>query len=51
MDKPTVDKIIQDSYASLTPAMKRSARFILDHPKSIALNSMRSVAAEAGIAL
>ncbi|PLC53254.1 transcriptional regulator [Pollutimonas nitritireducens] len=49
MDKRTVDKLIEEHYSSLPPTLQRAARFAIDNPKSIALNSMRAVAAEAGL--
>jgi len=49
MDKRAVDKLIEEQYASLPPTLQRAARYAIDNPKAIALNSMRTVAAEAGL--
>ncbi len=49
MDKRAVDKLIEEQYSSLPPTLQRAARHAVDNPKSIALNSMRAVAAEAGL--
>jgi DNA-binding MurR/RpiR family transcriptional regulator len=49
MDKRAVDKLIEEQYLSLPPALQRAARYVIDHPKTIALNSMRTVATEAGL--
>ena len=44
MDKQQLDKLIEESFQTLTPTLQRAARFILDHPKDVALQSMRTVA-------
>lgn len=44
MDKHQLDKLIEETFHSLTPTLQRAARFILDHPNDIALQSMRTVA-------
>ena len=49
MDKRAVDKLIEDHYQSLPPKLQRAARYAIDNPRSIALNSMRTVATEAGL--
>lgn len=49
MDKRAVDKLIEAQYQDLPPRLQRAARYVIDNPKSVALNSMRSVAAEAGL--
>lgn len=49
MDKRAVDKLIEEHYQSLPPKLQRAARYAIDNPRSIALNSMRSVATEAGL--
>ncbi len=49
MDKRAVDKLIEDRYQTLPPALQRAARYAIDHPKEMALHSMRSIAASAGL--
>ncbi|MGE8188692.1 MurR/RpiR family transcriptional regulator [Pseudomonas sp. NPDC086278] len=44
MDKQQLDKLIEETFPTLTPTLRRAARFILDHPGEIALQSMRTVA-------
>jgi DNA-binding MurR/RpiR family transcriptional regulator len=44
MDKHQLDKLIEETFQTLTPTLQRAARFILDHPKDVALQSMRTVA-------
>lgn len=49
MDKRTVDKLIEDAYPDLPPKLQRAARFAIDNPKAMALNSMRSNATHTGL--
>ncbi|AZY48148.1 MurR/RpiR family transcriptional regulator [Bordetella avium] len=49
MDKRMVDKRIEAQYGELPPALQRAARYAIDNPKSIALQSMRATAAKAGV--
>lgn len=49
MDKRAVDKLIKEKYPSLSPKLQQAARYVIDNPKSVALNSMRSVAASADL--
>lgn len=49
MDKPAVDKLIEERYESLPSKLQLAARHVIDHPTAIALKSMRAVAAEAGV--
>ncbi|MCC9626104.1 MurR/RpiR family transcriptional regulator [Thalassospira sp. MA62] len=42
------EKLIDD-YAKLSPQMQKAARYILDHPSDVALQSMRSLARTAGV--
>jgi len=49
MDKRAVDTLIEQTYQSLPPKLQRAARYAIDNPKAMALNSMRSSAAEAGL--
>src|SRR5271155_2919380 len=47
MTKEEVEKLISERYRSLPPKLKVAARHVLDAPKDVALQSMRSVAADA----
>jgi len=47
MTKEEVEKLISGRYKSLPPKLKLAARHVLDSPKDIAIQSMRSVAADA----
>jgi DNA-binding MurR/RpiR family transcriptional regulator len=45
--KAEVEKLISERYQSLPPKLKVAARHVLDAPRDIAIQSMRSVAADA----
>jgi DNA-binding MurR/RpiR family transcriptional regulator len=47
MTKEAVEKLISERYQSLPPKLKIAARYVLDSPKQVAIQSMRSVAANA----
>jgi DNA-binding MurR/RpiR family transcriptional regulator len=47
MTKDQLDKLIAQRFASLPPKLRAAARHVLDSPKEVALQSMRSVAARA----
>lgn len=49
MDKRAVDTLIEQTHQSLPPKLQRAARYIIDNPKAMALNSMRASASEAGL--
>ncbi|AWB34771.1 MurR/RpiR family transcriptional regulator [Orrella marina] len=49
MDKRAVDKLIKETYPELPPKLQQAARYVIDHPKAVALNSMRAVALDAGL--
>jgi DNA-binding MurR/RpiR family transcriptional regulator len=49
MDLPALKQILETRFPTFSPQLQRAARFILEHPEEIALNSMRSVAAKAGV--
>jgi len=49
MDKADIDKRIEQQFADLPPKLQQAARHAIDHPKDIALQSMRAVAASAGL--
>lgn len=44
-----IDKLITDQFGSLSPQLRLAARFAIDNPDEIAVNSMRNVAAKAGV--
>jgi len=46
---PDTIRRLVDAYAELTPELQKAARFMVDHPDEIGLNSMRSVARDAGV--
>jgi len=41
--------ILVDSFPKLTPELQKAAKFILNHPEDVGLNSMRKVATQAGV--
>jgi DNA-binding MurR/RpiR family transcriptional regulator len=47
MTKEEAEKLISERYQSLAPKLKVAARYVLDSPKEVAIQSMRSVAAHA----
>lgn len=49
MNKSAVDKLIEKQYDALPPTLQRAARYVIDNPQAIALHSMRTAAAEAGL--
>jgi DNA-binding MurR/RpiR family transcriptional regulator len=49
MDKQAIDKLIESNFESLTRVLQQAAKFAIDNPNEIALNSMRSVARQAGV--
>lgn len=44
----TVDRLVE-AFPRLSPQLQKAARFFLDHPEEVGLNSMRTVAAQAGV--
>jgi DNA-binding MurR/RpiR family transcriptional regulator len=42
-------RLLVDSYPKLTPQLQRAARFMVEHPEEVGLNSMRQVAKDAGV--
>ena len=46
---PDTIRLLIDSYSTLTPELQKAARFMVEHPEEIGLNSMRSVAKDAGV--
>lgn len=49
MNRNELDKLITSQFSALTPKLQAAARYILDNPKEVALQSMRSVAANANL--
>ena len=51
MDKryPDTIRLLVDRYPMLTPELQKAARFMVEHPEEIGLNSMRRVARDAGV--
>lgn len=46
---PDTIRLLVDSYPNLTPQLQKAARFMVEHPEEVGLNSMRHVAREAGV--
>jgi len=46
---PDTIRLLVDSYPRLTPQLQRAARFMVEHPEEVGLNSMRRVAKDAGV--
>lgn len=42
-------RLLVNTYAELTPELQKAAKFMVEHPEEIGLNSMRSVARDAGV--
>lgn len=42
-------RLLVDSYPALTPELQKAARFMVEHPEEVGLNSMRRVASVAGV--
>jgi DNA-binding MurR/RpiR family transcriptional regulator len=49
MDKRGIEKRIEEHYPGLPPMLQRAARYVVDNPREVALNSMRAVASSAGL--
>ena len=49
MTKEEVEKLISERYQSLPPKLKVAARYVLDSPNEVAIQSMRSVAGHANL--
>ncbi|MDH3747440.1 MAG: MurR/RpiR family transcriptional regulator [Gammaproteobacteria bacterium] len=41
--------VLVDSYPKLTPELQKAAKFILNHPEDVGLNSLRKIAGQAGV--
>lgn len=46
---PDTIRQLTESFSGLTPELQKAARFMLEHPEEVGLNSMRSVARAAGV--
>lgn len=46
---PDTIKLIVESFQGLTPELQKAAKFMLENPEEVGLNSMRSVARKAGV--
>lgn len=46
---PDAVRLITESFSGLTPELQKAARFMLENPEEVGLNSMRSVARAAGV--
>ncbi len=49
MDKSAIDRQIEASFSEFPPKLRQAARYAIDNPKDIALQSMRAVAQRAGV--
>ncbi len=51
MQRPYPDtiRLLVESFSDLTPELQKAARFMVEHPEEVGLNSMRKVAKEAGV--
>ncbi len=49
IDTGAVKARIENAFPALSPQLKRAARYVLDAPDDVALNSMRTVASHAGV--
>lgn len=45
----SVQLLLQQRFAQLTPALQRAARFVLDHPNDVVVKSMRALAEQASV--
>ena len=50
MDLAPLRERLEARFPDFSPQLQRAARYVLEHPEEIALNSMRGVAAKAGVA-
>jgi DNA-binding MurR/RpiR family transcriptional regulator len=46
---PDTIRLLVDSYPKLTPQLQRAARFMVEHPEEVGLNSMRRLARDADV--
>lgn len=49
-DSPlTIDKLVEKRFGALSPKLREAARFVIDRPEEIAMNSMRTAAVMASV--
>lgn len=48
-DKEYVENLIKSSFYELTPMLQLAAKYVADHPREIAISSMRQTAKDAGV--
>jgi DNA-binding MurR/RpiR family transcriptional regulator len=46
---PDAVRLLVDSFSGLTPELQKAAKFMLENPEEVGLNSMRTVARKAGV--
>ena len=46
---PDAIRLIVESFSDLTPELQKAAKFVLENPEEVGLNSMRTIAKEAGV--
>ncbi|MDJ0709434.1 MAG: MurR/RpiR family transcriptional regulator [Woeseiaceae bacterium] len=46
---PDTMRLLVESFSDLTPELQKAAKFMIEHPEEVGLNSMRKVAKEAGV--
>ena len=46
---PDTVRLLTESFSGLTPELQKAARYMLEHPEEVGLNSMRTVASGAGV--
>ncbi len=46
---PETIRLLIESFSDLTPELQKAAKFMIEHPEEVGLNSMRRVAREAGV--
>ncbi len=46
---PDIIRRLVDSFSELTPQLQTAARYLVEHPEDVGLNSMRTMAREAGV--
>jgi DNA-binding MurR/RpiR family transcriptional regulator len=49
MDPTDIDQVLEQKFTSLSPRLQHAARYVVDHPEEVALNSMRTIAGLAGV--
>jgi DNA-binding MurR/RpiR family transcriptional regulator len=49
MDFAALKELLEARFPTRSPQLQRAARYVLEHPEEIALNSMRTIAAKGGV--